>query len=66
MEAKTGKCCWCNKDFFLNEMRESRFLGGMVCPGCDADEGGKTLGDIHTKLKQRSSEMLAEGSGWVK
>lgn len=66
MEEKTGKCCWCDQDYFLNEMRESRFLGGQVCPGCDADEGSKTLGDIHNRLKQRSVESIEEGAGRVK
>jgi len=66
MEEQKVKCVWCDKDFPAGEMFESRFLGGQVCPGCDADEPRKNLGDIHAKLKQRSSESVRAGEGWVK
>ena len=58
MEPKTVKCCWCDGSFYPNVMAESRFLGGLVCPRCDADEGSKTLGDIHSRLKERSADSI--------
>ena len=58
MEMKTVKCCWCGGSFFPNEMAEIRFLGGLDCQKCDADEGSRTLGDIHARLKERSGESI--------
>lgn len=66
MEERKVKCVWCDGEFPPEEMAESRFLCGLVCPTCDADEPRKTLGDIHEKLKGRSAESVADGAGWVK
>lgn len=63
MPTEKIKCVWCDKNFPNEKMVESRFLGGQVCPSCDADEGAKTLGDIHERLKQRSVEAVEEDRG---
>lgn len=63
MTTKLVQCAWCDREFFPNELRESRFLGGLICRTCDADEPGRTLGEIHKKLKGRATER---GVGWVK
>ena len=57
------KCQWCDCDYFLEDMQESRFLGGLVCPICRKDEPHKTLGEIQKKLKDRA---IKSGEGWVK
>jgi len=66
MEKEKVKCCWCDADFQREELNDSRFLGGLVCEDCDADEGNKTLGEIHDRLKRRSAESIEAGIGWVK
>lgn len=66
MPVRLVKCGWCNRDCYPNELRESRFLGCMVCPTCDADEPNRTLGEIQEKLKDRAAESVKEGVGWVK
>lgn len=66
MPTQLVKCGWCGRDCYQNELRDSRFLGAMVCKECDADEPTRTLGEIQDKLKQRAAESAKAGMGWVK
>ena len=66
MTMEKVKCCWCDGEFSRSDVSESRFLGGMVCNRCDADESGRTLGEIHDRLKVRSKGWVEDGAGWVK
>jgi hypothetical protein len=66
VEQKKIQCAWCESDFPPVELVESRFLGGQVCPRCDADEGSKTLGDIHDRLKRRARGSVEQGIGCLK
>jgi hypothetical protein len=66
MDSEKVKCSWCDEDYNLEEMAESRFLGGPVCPQCDADEGRKTLGDIKARMENRARQHLEDGVGWCK
>lgn len=50
------KCVWCDGDFYQNELSPSRFLGGLVCPNCNADEAKKPLSQIQEKLRERAVE----------
>lgn len=66
MEQRKVQCSWCDEDHRPEEMAEGRFLGGPVCPQCDADEGSKTLGDIKERLKNRAKQYFDDGVGWCK
>lgn len=66
MEQKTVKCCWCDGDFYANETRESRFLGGLVCGDCDADNRRPSLGEVEQNKRERArSTAWNQGRGWV-
>ncbi|WP_028318358.1 hypothetical protein [Desulfobulbus elongatus] len=66
MERETIMCVWREGSFDPDELVESRFLGGLVCARCDADEGSRTLGEGIRRLKHRSARSIEQGVGRVK
>jgi hypothetical protein len=47
------QCCWCDRDFYPNQLIYSEHHGGMTCQYCLADQG-PTHGEIQAEKRERA------------